>query len=352
MSELAHFLKSLLSVSGISGFETTAAQLVREKWAPLADEVSITRLGSLQAGKRGTASEPRPSVMIAAHMDSVGMMVSRVVEGFLHITQIGDLDPRVLPGTPVIVHGRKDIPAVIVTPPSELLPGVRRGEVVALEHLLVDTGQTPREVARSIRVGDLVSFATLPVGMAGDLISGHSLDNRASVAALTVCLEELQSRAHEWDVWAVATAQEEINFGGAATSSYALKPDLAVAVDTTYGRAPGTDGWDAFPIGGGPTLGIGPNIHPYLLRRFRELAENLDIAYALEPMPTSSGTDGMALQVSGAGIPTMVVSIPIRYMHTAAEMVAIRDIQRTGRLLAEFIGSLEADFLKKVIWDA
>jgi endoglucanase len=164
-------------------------------------------------------------------------------------------------------------------------------------------------------------------------------------------LQELRSKLHQWDLWAAATVQEEIGFIGAATSAFQLRPDLAIAIDTTFGRSPGVNDWQTFPLGKGPTLGYGPNIHPYLFKRFKELAERLEIPYATEIMPTSSGTDGMAMQVTAEGIPTFVMSIPIRYMHTPVEMVALKDIQRAGRLLAEFVASLETDFLSTFPWE-
>jgi endoglucanase len=184
-----------------------------------------------------------------------------------------------------------------------------------------------------------------------ELLSGHSLDNRASVAALTVCLEELQTKTHVWDVWAVATVQEEETLGGAATSAYHLRPDLAVVLDVTFAKGPGANGWETFPMGKGPTLGWGANLHPFLYKKYKELADKLEIPVAMELTPGHSGTDAYAIQVARTGIPTMLIGIPLRYMHTPVEMIAIKDVQRAGRLVAEFIGSLEPDFVSKISWD-
>jgi endoglucanase len=212
-------------------------------------------------------------------------------------------------------------------------------------------GLTPQEVSKRVRVGDLVAFNTEPVEMSGETISGHSLDNRASVAALTVCLEELKSRSHVWDVWAIASTQEEVNLGGAQTSAFEKRPSLAVAVDVTFGKGPGANGWQTFAPGKGITLGVGPNIHPFLHKRFAEAAKTAEIPFSVEPMPGMSGTDAISMQVASEGIPTMVVGIPLRYMHTPVEVVSLKDIQRAGRLLAEFIVSLEEDFVEKIVWD-
>lgn len=202
-----------------------------------------------------------------------------------------------------------------------------------------------------VRTGDLISFAQEPLELQGDYLVGHSLDNRASIAALTHCLEMLQGRAHAWDVWAVASAQEEVTLGGARTSAFALHLQLAVAVDVTWGKSPGTPDHKTFPLGKGPTLGWGPSIHPGLHKAFKDLANRLEIPYAIEVMPRYSSTDADALQVVAEGLPTMVVSIPLRYMHTPVEMVALKDISRTGYLLAEFIASLDEGFMDKIELD-
>jgi endoglucanase len=351
MADITPFLKSLISTAGLSGNESPAADLIVERWRPLADELHLSRLGSIHALRGGNAPAPRPSLLLSAHMDAIGMMVAGIVDGFLNLTNIGMIDTRLLPGQPVLVHGRQSLPGVIAAHPVALMSEDETKDAVGWDHLLVDVGLTPRRVAQLIRVGDLVSFANEPLELGDGILSGHSLDNRASVAALTLSLEALQAKSHAWDVWFAATVQEEITYAGAATSAVALRPDLAIVVDVTYAKGPGLNGWEYFQLGGGPTLGIGPHIHPFLLKRLRELAEKFEIPYAIEPTPRHSGTEADALQLSGAGVPTAVVSIPIRYMHSPVEVTALIDIQRAARLIAEFAAGLEADFLDKVVWD-
>lgn len=354
MADILPFLKSLLSISGLSGFEGPAARLIEEKWRPLVDEVSLSRVGSLHAFKKGTGVEPRPSLMIATHMDAIGLQVSHIQAGFLHITNLGGIDIRVLPGLEVTVHASgsgEDLPGVVAMPPAALLPESEGDGVIALKHLLVDTGQTPPEVAKKVRVGDLVSFANEPLELAGEVVSGHSVDNRASVAALTVCLEELQKKSHAWDVWAVATVQEEVSYLGAYGSAFQIRPQLAIVVDVTHAKGPGANGWQTFPMGKGVGLCIGPNMHPFLHTRLKEVAERTEIPWFLDVTPSNSGTDAYPIQVTAEGIPTALVEFPIRYMHTPVESVCLKDIQRAGRLLAEFISSLAPDFVETILWE-
>jgi len=354
MSELLHFLKSMISIPGLSGHEAPVARLLAQTWSPLVDELTHSKLGSIHGLKKGSGRTSQPSVMIATHMDAIGLMVSRIVDGFLYLAGIGGVDPRVLPGTPVAVHAtdtNEELYGVIVMPPAALLPEGKGNDAVGLNHLFVDTGLTSAEVAKRVKVGDLVSFATEPLDMPGAYISGHTLDNRASIAALTLCLEALQNRDHFWDVYALASVQEETNYAGAATSAYQLRPSIAIAVDVTHAKGPGTNDYSAIPLGNAITLGIGPSMHPHLYRRLKEVAEKAEIPVVDDAVPLLSYTDADALQLSAEGIPTMLVSIPLRYMHTPVEMIALKDVQRAGRLLAEFVTSLEADFIHRIVWD-
>ncbi|HEX7433671.1 MAG TPA: M42 family metallopeptidase [Anaerolineaceae bacterium] len=351
MTELLPFLKSMLSVSGLSGDESPIASLIQEAWKPLVNEISLSRLGSLHGLRYGIAPLPRPRLILSTHMDAIGLMVTGAVDGFLRITEVGGVDARILPGQPVIIHGIVALPGVVVQPPSRLLPEAYKDDPVGIEYLWVDTGLEPADVAEKVRVGDQVSFAQVPIDLAGNAICGHSLDNRASVAAATVCLQGLQQRAHAWDVWAVASVQEEETLGGALTSPFEIRPDLAIVVDVTFAKGPGSSDYGAFPLGKGVSLGIGPNCHPALYKTMKELAEKLEIPIHIDVMPQMSGTDAMGIQIVAEGIPCVVLGIPLRYMHTPVEVVSLKDIERSGRLMAEFIAQLEPDYIEKITWD-
>jgi endoglucanase len=353
IDDLTTFLKSLISQPGLSGYEKPVRLLIEDAWKPLVDELSVSALGSLHGLKRGSGEAPRLSVLVSTHMDAIGMIVTAIEGEFVHFTNIGGLDPRVLPGQQVIVHGRQDLPAVIAMPTASLLPGslAAAEKTVPIENLLIDTGLSASALARTVRVGDLVSFAQPPVDLPGELLAGHSLDNRASVAVLTHALEILQGRLHPWDVWAVASTQEEVTLAGARTSAYQINPSLAVIVDVTFAASPGSPAHRTFPLAKGPTLGWGANIHPALFEQFKALAEQLEIPAALEVLPGHSGTDAYAIQVVRAGIPSIVIGIPLRYMHTPVEIISLKDIRRAGRLIAEFIARLGPDTLAQLAWN-
>jgi putative aminopeptidase FrvX len=351
MTDLKETLKKLISLPGLSGYEAPAREVIEAAWLPMVDQVSVSPLGSLHALRRGSGPEPRPSILLAAHMDAIGLMVTGIQDGLLRFTEVGGVDPRILPGLRVSVHGRKDLPAVVVQPTDYLLEPSQRGKSVAMDYLFIDTGLEGKEVDEIVRVGDLVSFAQEPLELSGRTIVGHSLDNRISVAAITYCLQELQHMNHKWDVWAVATVQEEETLGGGFTSPFELNPTIAVAIDVTFGKGPGANDWRTVSLSKGPTLGWGPNAHPYVHKKFLEVAEELEIPFQKEYIPRHSGTDAYAMQVVAGGYPTMVIGIPLRYMHTPVEMIAMKDMERAGRLLAETIVRLEVDFMDNITWD-
>ncbi len=343
------FLKELIEQPGVSGREELVRQRIQAEWQPLVDEVSVSPLGSLHGIKHGSSPAPRPSLMLAAHMDAVGLMVREIVDGWLRVCAIGNLDARVLPGTPVMVHGRRDLPGLIALPPPHCLPEEARQGPPRLEYLLVDLALPAAEVSRWVRPGDPVSFSNPAVCLAEDALAGHSLDNRASVAALTHCLRLLTERHHAWDILAVATTREETQFGGAWTSAFALRPSIAIAIDVTYASGLGQPEHRAFALRGGPTNGWGSDIHPGIHAALKAAAARCQIPLHAEWLPSHSGTDARALQVSAEAIPTGVVSIPLRYMHTPVEVVALSEVRRAGELLAEFAAGLPPDFLQTLV---
>lgn len=354
--DLKKHLKEMISAPGLSGYEAPIREIIRETWQPLSDEIRVNNLGSLLAIQHGEGADPRPSVMIAAHMDAIGLMVTGVDKGFLRFTQVGGVDPRILTGQMVTIHATnagaaRDVPGMVVMPPAHLLPKDGQSGPLPQKYLLVDTGLTPAEVKKLVRVGDVISFATEPMELGGECLSGHTLDNRASVAAVTAALEMLSNRKHLWDVVAAATSQEEVGGIGALVDAFAVKPDFAIVIDVTFAKAPGGAGIGNFDMGKVTPLTWGSCNHPALHKALLATAEEYEISVAKDLAPSGSGTDAWSIQVVEAGIPVVELGIPLRYMHTPVEMISLKDVRRAGRLMAEFIASLPLDFMNTVIWE-
>ena len=345
-------LQTLTEIPGPSGWEDDISAAIQTIWQPYIDTFTRDRVGNLIATKKGTGEGKRPTILLAAHMDEIALMVSRIESyngnGFLRLTNIGGVDVRHLYGQLVTVHGRSPLRGVIGSLPNRMLPPERRTKPFGYEELVVDVGMSLADVEAQISVGNFISFYQPLRQLQNGRIAGKALDNRASVAAVTICLEYLQGRHHGWDVLAVATAQEETRLLGAFTSAHSQQPDAAVAIDVTFGKGPGAIDSNTFALDSGPALDIGPNVHTGMYNALKETASNLEMSVSTGTHNRGSGTDAFGLQVARIGVPTGLVSIPLRYMHTMVESIALKDVERAGRLLGEFIAGLDDEFLEKL----
>lgn len=345
-------LRALVEAHGPPGHEDAVRALLREAWSPLVDTLETDRLGSLIAVKRATRpTDPPRRIMLAAHMDEIACMVSGILDGFLVVNRVGGIDARVLPAQPVLVHGRRPLPGIVAAKPPHLLQPAARAKYTPIDELLIDVGLPPDEVSALVSVGDLVTLDVPMLDLLGTRVAGKAMDDRACVAAVTLCLHELQDMHHSWDVVACATVQEERGLHGAKTSAHRVDPDIAIALDVTFASQPGVDGDASSELGGGPGIGVGPNFHPKLLDRIRETAKRHEIKLQDDIIPGASGTDAWAIQVALEGVPTALLEVPLRSMHSPVETVDMRDIERAGRLMAHFIADLDSDFLNAIAWD-
>ncbi|TGE33510.1 M42 family metallopeptidase [Desulfosporosinus sp. Sb-LF] len=342
MQSATEFLSLLSSSSGVSGYEAPIASLVMERFKTLAAEVHSDTFGNVYALKKGNGR--RAKVMLAAHMDEIGLIVKKIdPRGFISIASIGGVDQRTLLSQEVLVHGHQTIPGIIGTMPPHLLQISDTEKAVKMEEMALDVGLSPTKIKELIQVGDTITLRRETHSLLNNVLAGKSLDDRAGVVVMMVCLEELSRLHHAHDVIAVATAQEEVGVRGALTSAYTLNPDLAVAIDVTHASTPDTKGQVTIELGKGPAVALGPNIHPSIFRHLSETAREHRLPIQIEPIPGVTGTDAWAIQVTQAGIPTGLLSIPLRYMHTSVETLDMQDVLNSGKLLAHFIASLPDD---------
>ena len=358
---ITNILRKLTETAGPSGMEQEIAATITDLWRPYVDSVTTDRIGNLIAVKNGSGQAEARRLLVAAHMDEIALMVKEIVRypehgagedeayGFLRVTGVGGVDVRHLYGQQVVVHGRRDLRGLVGALPVQMLPKERHNKPYNYDELLVDVGLPLARVKEVVAVGDFVSFRQPLRKLLNRRLAGKAMDNRASVAAVAVSLEYLQGRHHDWDVVAVATAQEETRLLGAFTSAYAHFPDAAIALDVTFGKGPGAkDEGKVYELGEGPTIDFGPNVHPGLYKKLQEAAKALEMDVHPSPHTRGSGTDAFGLQIARSGIPTGLIGIPLRYMHTMVETVDAADVERAGRLLGEFIARLDASFLKDI----
>lgn len=337
--DIAALLQELTQANGISGYEDAAREVAAAAMKPYVDELRTDTMGNLIGLRRGSGEEPRRKVMLAGHMDEIGLMVTQIDKGFLHVTQVGGYDVRVLPGQEVLVHGTTPMPGVVGARPPHVLSEEDRARVIKMDELFVDVGLPPEEVEARVHVGDLVTMRSPYTALRNERAASKAFDDRAAVATIVICLEELTRLRHNWDVYAVATVQEEVGLRGAITSTFGIFPDVGIAIDVCHGDMPGVD--TETELDKGPAIAVGPNIHPKLFDALVETARQNDMPYQVEPNPGPTGTDAWAIQVSRSGVPTALVSIPLRYMHNPVETISLGDVRRIGRLLALTIARLD-----------
>ena len=341
MTETPALLDKLLRTAAPSGYEEPAAAVWRE--AASFAELSSDGLGSSIA----RIGEAGPLLAVVGHIDEIGLAITHIDEkGFLYFTTIGGWDPQILVGQRVEVRGKGGtVPGVVGRKPIHLLDPDQRKKVVELKGLHIDVGAADRdEAAELVRVGDPVTIAAEPVRVAGDRLISRSMDNRLGAY---VALESLR-RCHErgslgGSFAAIAAVQEEIGLFGARTSAFAVRPDLAVAVDVTHATdAPGVDEKEigSHPLGSGPAIGRGSTLSPKVFELLVEAAEEAGIEHTTSVSGRGTSTDADAIQISRAGIPTGLVSIPLRYMHSPVEMVDLGDVEATVELIAAFAARL------------
>ena len=344
---LPDVLRKLLSAPGPSGYEQPAAAIFRDAASAFA-EVTYDTVGSTVARVAGPGKGP--SVAVVGHIDEIGLIVHHIDDdGFLWFTGVGGWDPVILVGQRVEIATRNGLVVGIVGKrPIHLLRDEDRKQVPKLSDLHIDIGVKDGDEARSrVRIGDVAVIAVEPIELPNDRFVSRSLDNRVGCyVALEAARLVAESGDAAGDVFAVAVTQEEITFGGARTTAYSLQPDIAIVVDVTFETTP--PGHDEKELGrhrfgSGPVLTRGSTLDPRVYELLHETAEAEGIPFTVSASARATGTDADAFHLARGGIPTGVVSVPLRYMHSPVELVQLDDVDNAARLIAAFARRVTAD---------
>lgn len=335
ISENIEFLSNL---HGVSGYEHNVADEIKKLFDPLCDDCSIDIMGSVIGVKR--SKNPMGKVMIEAHIDEVGLIITDIDEnGFLYFEGIGGVDARILLAQEVVVHGKNDIFGIIGAKPPHITTAAEKEKTVPIDKLYVDTGYSGEEVRKIVKVSDTITLKNKTLHLLGGKISTKAQDDRTGVAAIIAVLEQLKDTELPFDLYAAACVQEELGLRGGACAAYNIDPDFAIVLDVCHAKSPdASEG--VFPMGEGPVLAMGPNIHPILLKAVRKVMDEKEMSYSLNVIPSKTGTDAAATQIAKNGIPTVLFSLPLKYMHTCIETIDPKDVQATADVITEFLKSV------------
>lgn len=348
------FLRKLLSAPGPSGYEGPVRKVWKAEVEKHADRVSVDVHGNAIAVVNAGG---QPRLMLAGHMDELGFQVVHVDdEGFISFDTVGGFDLGIVPGRKVRVHTDDgEVLGVIGKKPIHLLTGADRNKAPAKHELWIDIGaKDGKEARRLVAIGDPVTYDANFEILRRNLAVSKAFDNRMGAYVVAEVLRRVAAEGEKGKLkaalYSVATVQEEVGLRGARTSTYGVDPDVGIALDVTFATDhPGMEKrrYGDIKVGGGPVLSRGANVNPVVYDRLVSVAEKKKIPYQICAEPGGTGTDANAMQLSRAGVATGLVSVALRYMHTAVEVLSLDDLDRTVELLKEFTISLEknAEFI-------
>jgi endoglucanase len=345
---LVDVLEKLSNANGVTGREDNVRNLMKKYLKPWVDEIKEDKLGNLIAFKKGKKNSP--TIMIAAHMDEVGLMIKNIKKkGFLQFTKIGGIDDRVLLAQRVIVHTDKGPRiGIIGSKPVHIQKEEDRKKIIEVDNLFIDIGAKNKEEAEmmGIQVGDVVSFDTSFTQLGNNIVLGKAFDDRVGCTLLVETLKRLQKV--DSNLYAVGTIQEEVGLRGATIAAFQIEPDIGIALDASVaGDTPGVrEGEAPAKMGAGPVLTVadaGLIAHPKVLRLLVDSAKQSKIPYQLET-GIRGATDAARIALSKHGVPSGVVSIPARYIHSPAGILNLDDVEKAVQLVITAIENVSKVF--------
>jgi putative aminopeptidase FrvX len=345
MNDVGTLLQMFSDAHGMSGYEDDVAALLRQELEPLVDEVRTDKLGNVIGIRAGEG----PTVMVAAHIDEIGLVVSHIDdEGFLRVVSVGGFFDQIILGQRVLVHGHADkiLTGVVGARPPHLMDAEERKKMVKLKEMFVDCGATSvaNALEMGVEIGSPITLDRQFTHLGNDFVTGKALDNRAGVTMMVSALQRLKGRPVKATIQAVGTVQEEVGLKGARTSAFGLSPDVAIATDVTIpGDHPGVTKNECHVCTGkGPSItildagGRGVIAPRPVVRWLRESAEHEGIPHQFS-VGDGGNTDATAISITKAGVPCSVISCPTRYIHSPVEVLSLRDLENGAALIAAAI---------------
>ena len=325
-------LSKLCNAAGCAG-QDTIAQTAIDLLRPFVDEIQQDSLGNVIGFRHADVSDA-PTVMLEAHLDEIGFLVTHIDErGFVFIGNAGGIDRRVLAAQKVIIYGKEPVFGVFSSVPPHLSHG--ENKLPEISDIAIDAGLSANDAKELIPLGSRVGFTPNFTLLNDDVVSSKALDNRSGMAAILHCLKQLTNR--RVNVGVAFCVQEELGCRGSAVAARQINPDYAIVTDVSFALTKDADARCCGEMNKGVMIGISPILNEKMQCELCDLAASNNIPYQYEVMAETTGTDADSISTVGFGVKTALLSIPLRYMHTPVETVSIKDITAVGDLMAAFI---------------
>lgn len=338
--ELKDKLKQITNAHGATGDEFRVAKVAAELIAPYVDKVDIDRFGNV-TGFRSCGKEGAKSILLDAHIDQIGFRVTEITErGFLRFTDIG-VDPRMMPNAELWVLTKEGmLPGIVSVLAPHMVKRSEEKNSIPMDKLYVDVGLAPEEVKKRVRVGDYMVFRNETFDLAGDNVCGRAMDDRACFICILRAMELLKDKQLPVDVYVTGSTKEEIGGHGGQAVSFRANPDFAIALDVTHAKTDDAPDMQ-IALGEGAQIVIGPNSRPEFAQLAIETARAKQIPFRTLAAPANTGTHARTIQLQRHGITTLLLSLPLRYMHSPVEVISMSDVEAVAKLLAELILVME-----------
>lgn len=324
---------------GTSGAEDSAADFCATL---LSEYMSVSKdcLGNVI----GSSPKGKEHILLDAHLDQIGLIVRGFDDkGFVLFDRVGGTDIRVLTGAEVILHGKRDIFGVVCSVPPHLSKN-DDSKKLDIKQMAIDTGYDKNEVQNIVAIGDRITLRTNQLELLGGKISSGAFDDRCAIAAIFYALELVKDKLHNVSLSVIFSSREETGGSGAKTGAFSIMPDRSIVVDVGFGNDPYTPSSETISLEKGPSIGISPILDDDFTKELISVAKENEISYQHDVMGRTTGTNADGITIAGKGVKTALLSVPLRYMHTANEVISVSDIESTGKLIAEYLLYREAAY--------
>ncbi len=335
--DIKNLLREVTSKTNIGNFDDSLENYLCNILKDYTNDVYVKN-GNVIANF-GERKEGKPHVLLDAHIDQIGMIVTYITEdGFIKVSNVGGLDRRLLPAQEVVIHGKKDILGVISTLPPHLKSNSQ--EVPTIDDICIDTGYSKSELDEIVSLGDYITFKKDFLELLGDRVSSPSLDDRCGVVTLLKVVEVLRNETLDCSYTVMFSNQEEVGERGALIGAYDINPDYAIEVDVSFGLTSSEKPHKCGNLGGGAMIGFAPVLDRNMSKAMVQIAKELKVPHQIEVMNEETGTNADRFSVTRGGVKSVTLSIPLKYMHTPVEVIDINDIRYTAILIVQYLKEL------------